>query len=183
MTTDSRVRIAITVNNERRYFVRWIDDPRNKGFVIPETVPAESIRTAALMSREFAVPLCRDLRRADWEARIITPNGIVLYEQETAPPSNNSKPQDRVPHHVGGILIVPGNPRGWYIRFPNSAFESIFGETPDECYRKLIEHPRSAELQRHAERFVAPEEPLVTPAQVMQAVERERYRNLRPGDR
>jgi hypothetical protein len=185
MTTDNRVRIEITVDSQKRYFVRFADDPRNKGFIIPETVSSENLRRAALMSRDFAVPLCRNLRQADWQARIVTPNGIVLYEEQTAPPppSNYVKPQDRVPHYVGNLLIVPGNPNGWFIRFPGTAFESIFAETPDECYRKLIDHPRSSELQRHAEKYVVPEVPPVTPVQVLQAIERERYRNLRPGDR
>jgi hypothetical protein len=152
---------------------------------VPDAVPFERIRNSVLLSREIAVALCRKLRANNYDAHIITPGGILLYEEELKSSLQNAEPEDRVPHQCNGILIVPGNPTHWYIRFPNSAFESIRGNTPDECYQKLIENPRANILMPLAEKYVAPPEHITTPAEVLQALEREKYgnRRMRPGDR
>lgn len=72
--------------------------------------------------------------------------------------------EERVNHHVlvgdADVLIVPGTPRGYYIRFPGSAFESIYGDTPDavaELYRQQV--TLRPELANFAERYIPPAPP------------------------
>jgi len=178
MSGDTRVRIKIKWQNQDWFFVRMEDDKR------PLIAPYEEINKALLMSREAAVARCQLLRAAGWQASIVTPSGVVLFEDSTAPPAAQTPVAERVPHHAGDVLIVPGADRFWYIRFPGSPFESIRGENPDECYRKLIGHPRSAEMMPLAEKFIPPPERIVTPAEVLEALRRERIgnRRVRPGD-
>jgi hypothetical protein len=175
--TDTRVRILITIACSEQFFVRFINDPRTGGVgLFPETVTGDKIRTAALLSRDRAIEVCRVLRAADWNARVVRPDGVVLYEEETAPPQQKPKSAERLTHRAGSILIVPGAVRGFYIRFPNRPIESIYGDTPQECYDKLVAHPEFAELSQFAEQYVPAPEPVVPP-------ETAPVSRLRPGSR
>jgi hypothetical protein len=181
MAPDNRVRISVQYRGQKCFFVRMESD-RNVLLV-----DFESIHSAALLPRGDAVARCRILCGLGYDAHVITQSGIQLYDDVTQPPTLKAPEQDRIPMHVGDVLIVPGQPprNGYYVRFPQTAFESLWGETADAAYQKLVEHPLAAELIPLAEKFVAPPEPIVTPEQVQAALQRERYgnRRIRPGDR
>lgn len=177
MATENRVRIIVMYEGQRYFFVR-MDSPNR-----PLLADFESVGGSALLSRESAVAICRKLREGGWQSTVETKAGVVLFEDVITPPAVQAPAPERVPHHAGEILIVPGADRFWYIRFPASPFESIKGVNPDDCYRKLIEHPRSAEMVPLAERYVAPPEHIVTPTEIKEAIRKERTKNLRPGDR
>src|ERR1700675_2359263 len=107
MNGDAGVRVTVVWEGQQYYFVR-MDGNR------PEVVPAERIRGSLLVSREFAFDLCRKLRAGGWDSHIVTPDGVLLYEDALDRTSDDGKQhtaEDRVPHHVGNVLIVPGNPR------------------------------------------------------------------------
>jgi hypothetical protein len=178
MSADSRVRITVKYQGRQWYFVRMHDER------IPLLADFESICTAALLSREDAVARCQCLRAARWDAHVVTPAGVVLFDDVIAPPVAEAPAQDRVPMHVGDVLIVPGNPprNGFYIRFPGTSLESIWGSTADDVYKKLVEHPRAAELMPLAERFVPPPEPVVDPRELQRKLQAEKYGRLRRPD-
>ena len=113
MGPDTRVRITLAWQGQLFYFVRMDGDR-------PEVASVERIRTAALLTREIAVAVCRTLRERGWQTSIITPDGVILYEKETAHSPVNQTTDERVPMQCNGVLIVPGNPprRGWWIRIP-----------------------------------------------------------------
>jgi hypothetical protein len=153
------VRVCRDFEGVRYYFLRLSSDGR------PEFIPGERIRNSPLMSRDYAVVLARKLNANGWNTHVITPENIILYSEATACPVPQAPLQDRGPMHVGNILIVPGNPprRGYFIRFPQSEFESLWGETAAEAYQKLIENPRATILIPLAERYTAPPDPITTP--------------------
>jgi hypothetical protein len=131
----------------------------------PEFVPGERIRNSPLMRRDCAVVLARKLNANGWNTHVITHENVILYSEATASPAPQVPIQDRGPMHVGDVLIVPGNPprRGYYIRFPQTEFESLWGESAAEAYQKLIDNPRASILIPLAEKYVAPSEPIATP--------------------
>jgi hypothetical protein len=178
MSADTRVRIVIDWQGVRYFFVRMDG-------TVPNVEPPERVRNAALLSREVAVAVCRKLREGGWQASVVTPSGVILYEEAIAPHSPVNQPGDRTPMHCAGVLIVPGNPPrgGWWVRFPNTTFESLWGETPEAVYEALTGHPQYAKLKDFAERYTAPEPPPVDPAELQRQFQRERYGSarIRPG--
>ena len=178
---DSRVRIRITHDGVVGYLSRFADGEENNGIIFqsPETVPYDNIKSAYLLSRDDAVHTCKILRARGWEARIVNQRGMVLFEDETAPPIPTPPTPERIPMTVpgSGILIVPVNPRGWYVRFPNTPFESIFADTAAAAYQKLIEEYPSR--IPHAEKCPMEPEPFPQP-QLQQPQPQSR---LRPGSR
>jgi hypothetical protein len=176
MPVDSRVRIVLEHEGAPHYFVRFLNETKI------EAVPFDQIRRALLLDREFAVALCQKLNERGYHARVITPGGVILYEQATTPkPPQSSPAGDRVPHHIGDVLIVPGAVRGFYIRFPSTTFESLYGETADAAYQKLAEHPCSAELLKVAERYVPPPEEPIDVEALQRQLEFARHGRIRPG--
>jgi len=149
-----RVRILLKWNGADYFFVS-LNNNR------PEVVPVSQLRSAqTLFSRDYAKAVCCDLRAARWDAHVVRPDGVTLFEEETAP-QPKSDTSERVNHHVlvgdVDVLIVPGNPRGYFVRFPESAFESIYGDTPDavaELYRQQV--ALRPELANFAERYIPP---------------------------
>jgi hypothetical protein len=103
-----------------------------------------------------------------------------------ADPASEFARKYRVLIREHGFQLAPNPPRnGFYVRFPQTTFESLWGETADEAYQKLIENPRANILMPLAEKYVSPPEHITTSAEVLLALEREKYgnRRMRPGDR
>jgi hypothetical protein len=170
---DNHVRVCRDFEGVRYYFLRLSSDGR------PEFVAGERIRNSPLMSRDYAVVLAKTLNAHGWNTNVITPENIILYSEATAPPPPQApKSTERVRMHVGEILIVPGGPprRGYFIRFPETEFESIWGSDASEAYQKLIENPRASILIPLAEKYIAPPEAIVPP-------EAAQIPRLRPGSR
>jgi hypothetical protein len=163
---NAQVRIVIDRDGARYYLGTFVDDPRARGNVLPQLLPASSVRQSWLGSRDRAVSLVKELRQHSWDAHILDPGtGSLLYEeavQRYGAPTPAS--EERVPMQRAGILIVPGNPRGYFIRFPGQSIDSIFGNTADECYQKLISHPQAKTLLPLAEKYVEPTETHTEPA-------------------
>lgn len=140
-----------------------------------------------LHARPFAVSVRDRWRRVfgdRYDIYIEAPDGtgpLLEHREVTQTPS-----QERVPMRAGDVLIVPGQPprNGFYIRFPNTPIESLWSETAEEVYKKLLDHPLSGELIPLAEKFIPPPEHITTPAEVQAALLRERLgnRRVRPGD-
>jgi hypothetical protein len=176
MPIDNRVRITVQYRGQKLFFIRMETER------IPLLADFESIHSAALLSRSDAVFRCQRLRAIGWDAHVVTPAGVVLFDDVLAPVTAPPSLQDRVPHQCNGILIVPGNPSDWYIRFPGTAIESIRGQSPDECYRKLVEHPLAAELLPQAEKFIPLPEPIVDPREAERKLQAARFGRLRRPD-
>jgi len=177
MAADNRVRIIVMYEGLRWFFVR-MDSPNR-----PLLADFESIGSAALLSRESAVALCKRLQEGGWKARIETPSGAVLYEETLTTPSPVKTP-DPQNMTVAGILIVAGNPPrgGFYIRFPGTQIESLWGSTPEETYQRLLDHPLSADLIKVAEKYIAPEPPIVDPREIQRSLQFERRGRIRRPD-
>jgi len=154
---DARVRIRINHNNQVAWFIRMDSEKM--------VCINDNIRLAALLHRDTARSKCQRLRELGVDARVVSQNGVVLFDEETTPPQADAQREERGPMTVpgSGILIVPGSPSGWFIRFPSTPYESIYGTTPMECYGKLTQHPHARTLIPLAEKYVAPEEPLIDP--------------------
>ena len=90
--------------------------------------------------------------------RIVRWRRHLIRSTEARSVSRTEAPIARKNYHVDGILIVAGQSSNYYIRFPNSPFESLRGGTPDEVYGKYLEavalRPMLAE---YAEKYVTPE--------------------------
>lgn len=183
MNASSQVRIVIDRNGTRFYIGGFIDDPNNRGKHLPELIPVERVRQSWLGSRDRAVQLVKVLREQSWDAHILDPStGSLLYEEAVARFDPAPTPKDeRAAMFVGNILIVPGNPRGYFIRFPGQNLESIFGNTADEAYQKLIEHPQANTLIPLAERYIAPDIQPIDPQGVARQEQFARHGRLRPG--
>ncbi len=134
-----------------------------------------------LHARQFAVSVRDRWRKVfgnNYDIFIEAPDGTgpLLEPREVT----EAPVPDRVPMHVGDVLIVPGQPprNGFYIRFPGTSVESLWGETADGAYQKLTEHPLAAELIPLAEKFVPPPEPVIDPREVQRKLQTERYGRL-----
>jgi hypothetical protein len=141
---------------------------------------------AILLARDAARAQARSLRANDPNTpiEIVCFNGVTLDEVEEPV---EFAPDNRLPVYddVSGVRIVPGAAGAWYIRFPNSPYESIRGITAEETLKKYNEHPQHLELSRWVERYVPPVEPPVDPREIQRQFEREQMngRRLRIGDR
>jgi hypothetical protein len=149
---------------------------------MPE-ITADVRAPLTLHAREFAVAVRDRWRKVfgnNYDIYLESPDGTgpLLEAREVT----EAPVPDRVPMHVGDVLIVPGNPKGFYIRFPQTSIESIWGETADACYQKLVEHPLAVELMPLAEKFVPPPEPVVDPREVQRALKTARYGRIRRPD-
>lgn len=182
---NNQVRIVIDRNGSRFYLGGFVDDPNRKGGHLPELLNADRVRQSWLGSRDRAVQLVRILREQSWDAHILEPaTGALLFEeavQRFTPTTPTPSSEERTPMFVGNVLIVPASLNRWAIRFPNSGFESLYSDTPDDVYRKLAEHPRFAELVKFAEKYIAPPEPVIDPQEVARQMQFERHGRLRPG--
>lgn len=181
---DARVRVCLDFEGTRYYFLRMMEEHNR-----PEVVGADRVRASPLMSRSMAVAWCKRLRVGGWDCHVVTPSNTVLYEEEISqsvtPTTPTPSTAERTAHHVGSVLIIPGATKGFYIRFPGKAIESIYGDTPDLCYSRLANHPQFSELVTYAERYDEPAEHLVTPEEFQEALRKARYgdKRVRPGDR
>jgi hypothetical protein len=138
-----------------------------------------------LHARPFAVSVRDRWRKVfgnQYDIFIEAPDGTgpLLEPREVA----QAPAPDRVPHRAGDVLIVPGNPprNGFYIRFPNTTIESLWSESAEEVYKKLLNHPLSGELIPLAEKYLAPSEPIVDPREIQRSLKTERYGRIRRPD-
>jgi hypothetical protein len=174
---DDRVRIKIQWQSQVWYFVRMEDDRR------PLIAPYEEIHKALLMSREAAVARCRLLRAGGWAASVVTPSGVTLFEDATAPPVPIKAPE-RQNMTIAGLLFVVGNPprNGYCLRFPGTAIESLWAPTPEEVYQRLLDHPLAADLTKAAEKYNPPPEPPVDIEALKRQIQFARHGRIRPAD-
>lgn len=178
---EQRVRIRITLDGTPQWMVRVEPD----GVTRVDKNP----NLAALLSRDVAREQCKRLRAKDplTPIEIVSSSGIVLFAEETKPSPPDGEPDRRVPVFDQDTLIriVPGAANTWWIRFPNSPYESIRGNSPEECFDKFLHHPWHGVMEPKAERYVPPAIPPVDPREIIRQIEREQMngRRMRIGDR
>jgi hypothetical protein len=122
-----------TVRNPRGVWVlkpRWDDEPQAAGFW--------SFEAATIIRRRLS------------EEGFLNPNVHVVRlslnptsEEVSAPSSTRSGDDTRVPMAFRGLIAVPGTHvqrgRCWYVRFPNSATESICGDTVEDAINRVFD--------------------------------------------
>ena len=181
MNTDDKVRIRIVVDGIVNWFVQVGTRQQDSGRCAREC--------AASLHRDAAREMCRRLRTnsPNDTIEVVAANGVVLFADETTPTLPETEDTRKpVFDTVSLVRIVPGAAGAWYIRFPNSSYESIRGVTAKETLKKYNEHPQHLELSKFVEKYVsaAPEPPPDT-KKIQRQIEKEilNGRKRRPGDR
>jgi hypothetical protein len=157
-----------TVRNPRGVWVlkpRWDDEPQAAGFWSFE---AATIIRRRLSEEGFLNPNVHMIRLS------LNPTA----EEVSAPSPSSTRLGDdtRVPMAFRGLIAVPGTHvqrgRCWYVRFPNSAIESICGDTVEDAVNRVFD----MQLQDRAEKASPP--PATEPERKVNQGPRQR-----PGDR
>lgn len=177
MIGGTRVRIKVLWQDQEYFFVRM------QSATQPLLADRDSIRNAALLNREAAVALCRRLRELGFGANVVTTGGDVLFQDATAPPSEQRQSSERGNMTIAGLLFVLGGPprNGYWLRFPGTEIESLWGATPEEVYQRLMDHPLADRLLPQAEKYVASPEPPVDVEALKRQLTFARHGRIRPG--
>jgi len=145
--SDEKVRMRITLNG----IVHWLVRVEADGAVRVDVNP----KLAAMFDREAAREQTKRLRAKDPlnQIAIIAANGVEVFAEESAPQPTVIF-DDRVPCYdeETKIRIVPGADNCWYVRFPDSPFESVKGRTAEEAFSKFTQHPWFLKMLPFAER-------------------------------
>jgi hypothetical protein len=149
-------------SGQRFYYSREIEARDRYNVACTQPFFDEDVRKARRLNTPTEACARRDSFKRMWPtSRFFIEScagGDILFEDRSSEVSRTEAPTARKNYHVDGILIVAGQSSNYYIRFPNSPFESLRGETPDEVYGKYLEAVALRPiLAEYVEKYQTPE--------------------------
>lgn len=184
LNADTKIHLVFKLRDGRKAWHCGTDRQQHPQTFVWMTLPKLDLDAAASvpMRLDYAVIAARNWRDLGYNVRLaLEPNGEFIDDDPTPIESIAERtPKYAIVAGVGDILIVPGSDKFWYVRFPNSGFESLKANTPEEvveAFEQIV--AVRPQMARFVERYVAPEPAVQSVQQPQQAAPQFRRR---PGD-